>query len=828
MTNDFVSALLTPESAIPHLHHFCATLTAEPHVDTRPVYTIDRRCGMSQASVILPSSIDPSVRLTQGASWWLTGRAAKRDAAFQAYVSLHRAGLVNDHLLPSPRDGLGPPDEADVGQTPCRITPRERHNPWPTTRGCSSPIEVYRHRICIKENSTPRPDLSLILVTFGEIPPAKPLTLFWDGRTTFVVSLESSEPFNMSMCQLGLLQKTTRVLIYSARTASARDEDTADYALLVSPDIPFEDLAAWLDANQGSRNCLDRYVDDTSAIPPGFVRGEALHGQPHLFVRWVQPPDASEPHLQCRPFPRRRNLLRRTELQPEQPQRQPERTEVAGEKVVPARLCRVDSLPWERSRTSLFLPPLSHHIQRLLVAKSLCDTLLRPAHPVNLETIADAITCPSSQWPTNYQRLEYLGDSFLKFAVCIQLYQDHPLWHEGYLSQTKNSIVSNGSLTAAALRAGLDAFLLDTPFATRRWTVPKLRAEDPSAIETALPGKVLADVLEALIGASFVDGGYPSAWSTMSRFLKWIPDSMPSLSVSRTPRTRLAIPPELDETIDIVIGHTFGDRYIIWEALTHPSWRRDTSTGSYQRLEFLGDAILDMIIARRLYQSKPDLTESQMTQIKSAMVNANFLAYLCLGLGLEENVVQIREASTGGFERVIEKGRLELWRFMRHDSADIPAAQQSCARRFAQLRGQIRDHLSSKSTYPWATLARLGADKFFSDLIESIIGAIYIDSRGQIEACEAFLERIELTRYLDRVLQGQVAVEHPRATLGKMVRASPVHYNITRNIANGSLYDVVVTVDGEVLACVHGCPSKDECVVRGADLAVVKLESTHT
>ncbi|KAF5857981.1 Dicer-like protein 2 [Aspergillus alliaceus] len=608
---------------------------------------------------------------------------------------------------------------------------------------------------------------------------------------------------------------------------SPHNEDIADYALLVSPNVSFDDLAEWLDMNQGSRNCLDQYGDDASVIPHGFIRCESLHGQPNLFVRWVQPTEGSELQLLCRPFPRRKNLLHRGGLPSKEAQVRLDENEVADGKVVPTRLCRSDSLPWEISRTSLFLPHLTHHIQRLLMAESLRETLLRPSYPMDLETIADAITCPSSQWPSNYQRLEYLGDSILKFAVCIQLYHEYPLWHEGYLSQVKNSIGSNGSLTQAALSARLDSFLLYAPLATRRWVVPKSRVGDFSTIKIELSSKIMADVLEALIGASFLDGGYPSAWSTIHRFLEQIPNSMPSLSGRQTPRSSLVIPPELDEKIDTLIGRNFSDRYIIWEALTHPSWRRDTSTGSYQRLEFLGDAILDMIIARRLYQSKPELTESQMTQIKAAMVNGNFLAFLCLDLGLEEDTVQICELRRGVFDHVLQKGRLELWRFMRHDSPDIPAVQQSCVSRYTQLRELIGHHLSSKNTYPWATLAQLGADKIFSDLIESIIGAIFIDSAGQIEACEVFLEK-NSTDMLPRPSAegagpGRAPAGHPeqddRIKLGRLLYQ-------TRNVEDTSLHDVTVTVNGEVLAYVYGCLSMDECIVRGANLAVVKLEST--
>lgn len=788
------------------------------------MYKVEKQGGLFTASVILPSSIDPSLRLTQSVSSWLTERAAKRDAAFQAYVSLHRAKLVNDHLLPSRGDGLWALDVLGCGQTPSRTTPRERHNPWRTTLGLSSQLKLYRHRIVTEENSVSRPGLSLILVTYCEIATATPLTLYWDNRTTFVASLESSELFSISENDLELLQRATFFFLHSARSVAPRDENSADYALLVAPDVPFKDLAQWLDANQGSRSCLAQYADDASVSPSGFIRCPSLYGQPHLFVRWVQPTGGSELHLECHPFPKRKNLLYRGELSSKGSQSD----EIDGRvgRVVPASTSRCDSLPWEISRTSLFVPPLVNHIQRLLVAEHLQASLLPLSHPVGLETIADAITCPSAQWPTNYQRLEYLGDSLLKFAVCIQLYHDHPLWHEGYLSQAKNSIVSNGSLTQAALRVGLDKFIIYTPFATRRWRVPTFRVNDSSVAKTPIPSKILADVLEALVGAAFSTGGYASAWETMHRFVEQIPNSMPSLSGRRVPEVGLAIPPELEKKIDELTGFNFRDRYVIWEALTHPSWRRDTSTGSYQRLEFLGDAILDMVIGRRLYQSKPEMTESQMTQIKAALVNGNFLGFLCLDMAIKEDTVQIYEQRKGVFDRSLQKGRLELWRFMRHDGPDIPMAQQSCARRHTQLRELIGHHLFSKNTYPWAILAQLGPDKFFSDIVESVIGAIFVDSGGQIEACEDFLTKLQLTHYLAQVMEEQVRVQHPRAILGRIIGSGSVDYNITRNVKDASLYDVAVMVNGEELVYVYGCRSKDECIVRGADLAVSKLEST--
>jgi dsRNA-specific ribonuclease len=83
-----------------------------------------------------------------------------------------------------------------------------------------------------------------------------------------------------------------------------------------------------------------------------------------------------------------------------------------------------------------------------------------------------------------------------------------------------------------------------------------------------------------------------------------------------------------------LIGHKFRDRYIFLEALTHPSCQRDEFTESYQRLEFLGDAVLDMIVASALFADDANLSQGKMTQIKTALVNAQFLAYLAMQLTL--------------------------------------------------------------------------------------------------------------------------------------------------------------------------------------------------
>src|SRR4051794_18624987 len=96
-----------------HLYHFCAILGGGQHVDLRPRFSfmVDEN-DLTTAVVTLPTSVNAKLRQHRGKGAWLTERAARRDAAFQAYVALHKAGLVNDNLLPLLSD---PEEEPDFG-----------------------------------------------------------------------------------------------------------------------------------------------------------------------------------------------------------------------------------------------------------------------------------------------------------------------------------------------------------------------------------------------------------------------------------------------------------------------------------------------------------------------------------------------------------------------------------------------------------------------------------------------------------------------------------------------------------------------------------------
>lgn len=99
-------------------------------------------------------------------------------------------------------------------------------------------------------------------------------------------------------------------------------------------------------------------------------------------------------------------------------------------------------------------------------------------------------------------------------------------------------------------------------------------------------------------------------------------------------------------------GHRFADAALLEVALTHPSaaYERDRSGGN-ERLEFLGDAVLDLAVARALYLAHPDWREGDLTRARAAIVNTRSLARRARHLGLGALMRLGRTEQRSGGER---------------------------------------------------------------------------------------------------------------------------------------------------------------------------------
>ena len=74
------------------------------------------------------------------------------------------------------------------------------------------------------------------------------------------------------------------------------------------------------------------------------------------------------------------------------------------------------------------------------------------------------------------------------------------------------------------------------------------------------------------------------------------------------------------------LGHRFADPDLLVEALTHRSWCAEQGGESNERLEFLGDAVLGLAVATRLYRVHPGLPEGQLAKIRAGVISADALA----------------------------------------------------------------------------------------------------------------------------------------------------------------------------------------------------------
>ena len=73
------------------------------------------------------------------------------------------------------------------------------------------------------------------------------------------------------------------------------------------------------------------------------------------------------------------------------------------------------------------------------------------------------------------------------------------------------------------------------------------------------------------------------------------------------------------------LGHTFSQPSLLTTALTHPSYGGDHHVAHYQRLEFLGDAVLELVISRYLYLHLPDVNEGRLTRLRASLVREETL-----------------------------------------------------------------------------------------------------------------------------------------------------------------------------------------------------------
>lgn len=108
------------------------------------------------------------------------------------------------------------------------------------------------------------------------------------------------------------------------------------------------------------------------------------------------------------------------------------------------------------------------------------------------------------------------------------------------------------------------------------------------------------------------------------------------------------------EKLTARIAYPFRDPAWLDLALTHPSWLQDhpNATDSNQRLEFLGDAVLQLVLTTALFEKFPAAREGELSKRRAALTNGTYLARLAQEISLGEALkLSESESATGGRAR---------------------------------------------------------------------------------------------------------------------------------------------------------------------------------
>ncbi|KAM5548130.1 dicer-like protein 4 [Rosa sericea] len=322
---------------------------------------------------------------------------------------------------------------------------------------------------------------------------------------------------------------------------------------------------------------------------------------------------------------------------------------------IPPELCELKVIGFSKdigSSVSL-LPSIMHRLENLLVAielKHVLCTSFPEGAEVTSQRVLEALTTEKCQERISLERLEILGDAFLKFAVGRHFFLLHASLDEGELTRKRSNVVNNSNLLKLATRSNLQVYIRDQPFEPSQFfalgrpcknicdqeTIGSLDSQDlSSAVKQSharhvrcskghhwLHKKTIADVVEALVGAFIVDSGFKAA----TAFLRWIGIKV-NFEASEVTKVCIASSRyvSLAACIDIAalensLGYQFLHRGLLLQAFVHPSYNKHGG-GCYQRLEFLGDAVLDYLITSYLYSVYPKLKPGHLTDLRSIAVN---------------------------------------------------------------------------------------------------------------------------------------------------------------------------------------------------------------
>ncbi|XP_057960958.1 endoribonuclease Dicer homolog 2 isoform X2 [Malania oleifera] len=485
--------------------------------------------------------------------------------------------------------------------------------------------------------------------------------------------------------------------------------------------------------------------------------------------------------LKGRPVFQVQNYLQRGRLKKD---KEPSNTFVE----LPPELCFIIMSPISISTlySFSFVPSVMHRIESLFIAANLKKLHLdHCTQNVNIPTIKvlEAITTNKCQENFHLESLETLGDSFLKYATSQQLFFTYQNHHEGLLSINKDKIISNAALCKLGCNHKLPGFIRNECFDPKKWIIPgevcgnNLLPEQVSpAIIMYIKGKrkikskTVADVVEALIGAFLCTGGEKAA----ILFLEWLGIEMDFANI---PYERdFSMHPERFVNIhklQSLLNYPFHDPSLLVEALTHGSYMLPEIPRCYQRLEFLGDSVLDYLMTMHLYHEYPGMSPGLLTDLRSASVNNDCYARSAVKAGLH--------------------------RYILHYSPELHKQIIKTVNNFEQLPLESTFGWESEKSFP----------KVLGDIIESLAGAIFVDSGYNKEAVFKSIRPL-----LEPLITPETVKLHPVRELNELCQKQGYAMKKPMLSRENGVVSLTVEVEANGIIYTHTCTASEKKVAK--------------
>ena len=194
----------------------------------------------------------------------------------------------------------------------------------------------------------------------------------------------------------------------------------------------------------------------------------------------------------------------------------------------------------------------------------------------------------------------------------------------------------NSFFTQTCIRLRFDNFVLTKALARGKWIPACFEYSEGAELisEGSFARKVYADMVESILGLVYIEFGYGVSLKVADELQVTLPwdNEMGDNSDNRTEHIQFC------ETIRRCTGYDgFKHKELAVEAFTHPS-ALHPSVPSYQRLEWIGDAVLCLTAREWILANFPDRTLGEMVVMEAALVANETLAFLSMKYGLHQNL----------------------------------------------------------------------------------------------------------------------------------------------------------------------------------------------